>query len=139
MRSCRKRYHPHPRRTVSTVSAWGQRVGEEKPKYLALLVDTVNLGPSGVTTLQLDAGTSETSPQNIGGFPGMVVRDLAVDVVGDVSFRDAVRTGGGDPGHDRSKVTKEVTVIGRQGTTGESELSLAIVREEGVRVLQESD
>jgi len=69
----------------------------------------------------------------------MVVRDFAVDVMGDVSFRDAVRTGGGDPGHDRSKVTKEVAVISRQGTTGESELSWAIVREKGVGVLQESD
>jgi len=69
----------------------------------------------------------------------MVVRDLAVDVVGNVSFRDAMRAGGSDPGHDRSKVTKEVTVISRQGTTGESELPWAIVREEGVGMLQESD
>ena len=53
----------------------------------------------------------------------MVMRDLAVDVVGDVSFRDAVRAGGSDPGHDRSKVAEEVTVVSRQGTTGESELS----------------
>jgi len=106
---------------------------------LALLIDTVNLGPSRVTSLQLDTGTSETSPQSIGGFPGMVMRDLAVDMVGNVSLRDTVCAGGGDPGHDRSKVAKEVTVVSRQGTTGESELSWAVMREEGVGVLQESD
>jgi len=69
----------------------------------------------------------------------MVMRDLAVDMVGDVSLRDAVGAGGSDPGHDRPEVTKEVTVISRQGTTSESELAGAIMREEGIGVLQESD
>ena len=112
---------------------------QEKAKYLALLVDTVNLGPPRVTSLQLDTGTSETGPQSIGGFPGMVMRDLAVDMVGDVSLRDAVGTGGSDPGHERSKVAKEVTIISGQGTAGESDLSWTIMRETGVGVLQESD
>ena len=67
------------------------------------------------------------------------MRDLAVDVVGDVSLRDTMGAGCGDPGHDRSKATKEVTVIGRQGTPRESELGSTIVREEGVGMLQESD
>ena len=62
-----------------------------------------------------------------------------MDMVDDVSLRDTVRAGGSDPGHDRSKVTKEVTVMSRQGTTGESELPRTIMREEGVGVLQESD
>jgi len=69
----------------------------------------------------------------------MVMRDLAVDMVGHVSLRDTVGAGGSDPGHERSKVTKEITVIGGQGTAGESELSWTIMREEGVGVLQESD
>jgi hypothetical protein len=67
------------------------------------------------------------------------MRDLAVDVVGDVGLRDTVRAGGSDPRHSRSKVTKEVTVISRQSATGESELSRTIMREEGVGMLQESD
>ena len=69
----------------------------------------------------------------------MVVRDLAVDMVGDVSLGDTVRAGGSNPGHYGSEVTKEVTVISRQGTTGECKLAHTIMREEGVGVLQESD
>jgi hypothetical protein len=110
-----------------------------KLKYLALLVDTVNLTPSRVASLQLNTGASEASSQSISGFPGMVVRDLAVDVVGDVSLGYTMRAGGGDPGHDKSEVTKEVTIICRQGTTGESELASTIMGEEGIGVLQESD
>ena len=116
----------------------GRSIRKEK-KYLALLVDTVNLTPSGIASMQLDAGACETSPQGVGGFPGMIMRDLAVNVVGNVSLRDAMGAGGSDPGHDGSEVTKEVTIVRRQGTTGESELASTIVREEGVGVLQESD
>jgi len=65
--------------------------------------------------------------------------DLAVDVVGNVGLRDAVSTGSRDPGHDGSKVAKQVTIVGRQGTTRESKLASAIVREEGIGVLQESN
>ena len=82
-------------------------------EYLALLVHTVNLSPSSVASLKLDTGTSETSPQSIGGFPGVVVRDLTVDMVGDMSLRDTVGAGGSDPGHERSEVTKEVTIVCR--------------------------
>lgn len=67
------------------------------------------------------------------------MRDLAVDMVGDVSLRDTVGAGSSDPGHDRPEVAKEVTIISRQGSTGESELASPIVRDEGVGVLQESD
>ena len=65
--------------------------------------------------------------------------DLAVDMVGDVSLRDTVRAGGGDPGHDGSEITKEVTIVSCQGAAGESELAGAIMRDKGVRVLQESN
>jgi hypothetical protein len=108
-------------------------------KYLALLVDAVNFTPSSVATLEVETGTSETSPQSITGFPCVVMRDLAVDMVSDVSLRDTVCAGGSDPGHDGSEITEEVTVISRQSATGESELAGAIMRDEGVRVLQESD
>lgn len=60
-------------------------------------------------------------------------------VVGDVRLRDPMGAGGSDPGHDRSEVAKKVTIIGRQGTTGEIELGRTIMREEGVGVLQECD
>jgi hypothetical protein len=69
----------------------------------------------------------------------MVMRDLAVNVVGNVGLGDTVRAGGSDPGHDGSKVAKEITVVSSQGTTGEGKLSRTIVREEGIRVLQECD
>ena len=106
----------------------GQRDEQRESKYLALLVYTVNLSPSRVASLQLDAGTSETSPQSITGFPGMVVRDLAVDMVSDVSLGDTVCAGGSNPGHYGSEVTKEVAVISRQGTTGECKLAHTIMR-----------
>jgi hypothetical protein len=62
-----------------------------------------------------------------------------VDVVGNVSLGDTMCACGSDPGHDRSEITKEITVIGRQGTTGEGELARTIMGEEGVGVLQEGD
>ena len=67
------------------------------------------------------------------------MRNLAVDMVSDVSLRDTMGAGGSDPGHGRSEVAKEVAIVGRQGTTREGELASAIVREEGVCMLQESD
>ena len=69
----------------------------------------------------------------------MVVGNLAVNMVGDMSLRDTVRAGGGDPGHDGSEITEEVTIISGQGTTGKSELAGTVMRKEGVSVLQESD
>jgi len=69
----------------------------------------------------------------------MVMRDLAVDMVSDVGLRDAVGTGGTNPGHNGSEVTKEIAIVGRQGTTGEGELARTIMWEEGVSVLQERD
>ena len=65
----------------------------------------------------------------------MVMRDLTVNMVGDMSLRDAVGTGGSNPGHERSEVTKEVTIICCQGTTRERKLALTVMREEGIGVL----
>ena len=42
----------------------------------------------------------------------MVMRDLAVDVMGDVGFRDTMGAGGSDPGHDGSEITKEAAIVG---------------------------
>jgi len=106
---------------------------------LALLVNTVNLSPPSVASLKLDTGTSETGPQGIAGFPGIVMGDLAMDVVSDVSLGNTMCAGGSNPGHNGSEVAKEVTIISRQGTTGKSKLARTIMREERVGVLQEGD
>jgi len=65
----------------------------------------------------------------------MVVRDLTVDMVGDMSLRNTVGAGGSNPSHERSEVTKEVTIVCCQGTTGERKLALTIMGEEGVGML----
>lgn len=106
---------------------------------LALLVNTIDFCPSRIASLQLDAGTSKTSPQGIGGIPGMVMRDLAVDVVGNMGLRDTMCAGSGDPAHDGSEIPKEAAIVGRQGTTGKSELARTIMGKERVGVLQERD
>ena len=67
------------------------------------------------------------------------MRDLAVDMVGDVGLRDTMSAGGSDPSHGGSEVTKEVTVISGQGTAGEGELADTIMWNEGVGVLQKRD
>ena len=67
------------------------------------------------------------------------MRDLAVDVVSNVGLRDTMCAGPSDPGHNGSKAAKEITIVGSQGTSGEGKFGGAIVREEGIRVLQECD
>lgn len=62
-----------------------------------------------------------------------------MNVVGDMSLRDTMCTGGTNPSHDGSKITKEITIIGRQSPTGEGELACTIMGKEGVGVLQECD
>lgn len=69
----------------------------------------------------------------------MVMRDLAVDMVGDVGLRDTMRAGSSDPGHDGAEVTKEVTVVGGQSTAGEGELAGTIMGKKGIGMLQERD
>jgi len=86
----------------------GVRGGSQTGRWtnLALLEDTINLSPPRVTSLKFDTSACEASPQRIGGFPGIVMGDLAVDMMGDVSLRNTMGAGGSDPGHDRTKVTK---------------------------------
>ena len=105
----------------------------------ALLEHAVHLRPATGPALELDAGLSEAAAQGSGGLPCVVVGDLAVDVVEDVSLRDAVGGGGTDPAHEAAKVTEEVAVKSGQSTTGEGELGGTVVGQQGVGVLQESD
>lgn len=67
------------------------------------------------------------------------MRDLAVDVMGDMGLRDAVGGEGSNPGHEGSKLAKEFAIHGGESTTGESELSGTVMREQRVGVLKERD
>lgn len=69
----------------------------------------------------------------------MVVRNLAGDVVENVSLGDTVSSSGTDPTHDTAEIAKKVTVEGSQSTTGEGELGCTVVGENGVGVLEERD
>lgn len=69
----------------------------------------------------------------------MIVRNLAVDVVGNVRLRDTVSSPSADPAHDAAEVAKKVSVEGGESTTGESELVSTVVGEERVGVLEERD
>lgn len=69
----------------------------------------------------------------------MIVRNLAVDVVGNVRLRDTVSSPSADPAHDAAEVAKKVSVEGGESTTGESKLVSTVVGEERVGVLEERD
>ena len=49
----------------------------------------------------------------------MVMRDLAVDVMEDMSLGNPVSSRSTNPAHDRTKIAKEVAVESSKGTTGE--------------------
>ena len=69
----------------------------------------------------------------------MVVRDLAVDVVEDMRLGDAVRGPRADPAPDAAEVAEEVAVERRERAALERELGGAVVRDDGVGVLEEGD
>jgi hypothetical protein len=106
---------------------------------LALLVDTVDLSPSTRATLVLHSLLSEELLESSRSFPSIVVRNLAGDVVKDVSLRDTVGSVCTEPSHDWAKVTKKVAIQGGEGTTGEGKLGSTVMREERVGVLEEGD
>jgi len=65
------------------------------------------------------------------------MRDLAGDVVQDVSFTDTMGDCRTQPRWDATQITKELTVKRREGTTGEGELGGTVVGKEGVGMLEE--
>lgn len=70
--------------------------------------------------------------ESSGSLPGVVVRDLAAEVVSDVSLSDSV--------HEvRADGTKEVSVDGAESATDEVPLVGAVVRELRVGVLKVGD
>lgn len=67
------------------------------------------------------------------------MRDLARNMVRNVRLGDTVRRARADPAHDAPQVPKERPVERRQRTARERELARTVVRQDGVRVLQEGD
>ena len=106
---------------------------------LALLEHTVDLGPASGAAAEVDAVLGKALAERIGRLPGMIVGDLARDVVENVRLRDAVRRKGTEPAHHAAEVTEEVAVEGSERSTGESELRSTVVGQDRVGVLEESN
>lgn len=67
------------------------------------------------------------------------MRNLARDVVKNVSLGDTVGSMSTNPGEERAEVSQGVTVKGSKSTTGKVELGSTVVGKEGIGVLEESD
>jgi hypothetical protein len=87
----------------------------------------------------VDTTASEEITKRICGIPSMIMRNLAVDMMGNMRLRDTVSGESSNPSHERAEFTEEITVHGGEGTTRESEFSRAVMREEGIGMLKESD
>lgn len=109
---------------------------------LALADNPQSLAPSTGVALDEDSVPSQALVDSITGLPGVVVGDLAADVVGDVSLGDTVSGGGADPSGnlaDDARSAHEFTIEGRESTTGEGEGGGLVVRKSRVGVLEEGD
>src|SRR5258708_28153227 len=69
----------------------------------------------------------------------MIMRDFTGNVVQNMGFRDTVGCVGSDPTHYASKISKKITVQGREGTSGKGEFLCTIVRKKRVGVLQKGN
>jgi hypothetical protein len=67
------------------------------------------------------------------------MRNLARNVVYDMSLRDTMSCVSSNPTHDLSTVTQKVAVERSQSATRECELRRTVVRENGIGMLQECD
>ena len=67
------------------------------------------------------------------------MRDLAADVVKNVRLRDSVGSVGPKPAHNRTKISEEVAIQRAQRAAGEVVCFRAVVREQGIGMLQEGD
>lgn len=105
--------------------------------YFALLVNTVTFRPSTCIALNLHAGALQLSFQDCGRFPCVVVRNLACNVMEDVSLRDTVGGKCTDGTHNGTKITEEIAIQCRQSTTRESVGRSAVMGEQRIGVLEE--
>jgi hypothetical protein len=112
---------------------------------LALPEDTDDFTPSTRSRLSLQTSRGKASAEGISGFPSIIVRDLAANVVQDVSLGDSVRRRSANHAPDLAttnppgSTTEQGTINGSEGTTGEGELGSTVMGNEGVGVLEESD
>jgi hypothetical protein len=67
------------------------------------------------------------------------MRDLAGDMVQNVCLGDTVCSMSTEPSHQLAAVTEKVAVHGSESTTRESKLGWAVVRKQGVGMLEEGD
>ena len=81
----------------------------------------------------------EALAEGIRRLPGVVVWDLARNVVCNMGFRDTVSGHRTEPGHDTAKVAEEAPVKRSKGTARERELGSTVVGQNGVGVLEEGD
>lgn len=89
--------------------------------------------------MKVDSRLSKSSSQSIAGLPGIVMGNLAANVVEDVGLGDTVSSSGTEPSSNWTKITEEATVECRESTTGESEFRSTVMGEERVGVLEEGD
>jgi hypothetical protein len=113
--------------------------GNEKKIYLACSEYSVNLSPTPSFAVELDARAFERLAQCITSLPGIVMGNLARNVVQNVSLRDTVGHSCTKPGRDATKIAEETAVESGERTTGESELRGAVVGKDGVGMLEERD
>ena len=67
------------------------------------------------------------------------MRNLAGDVVQNMSLGNTVRRMSTDPAHEAAEVTQKAAVQSGKSSASEGELRSTVVREERVGVLQEGD
>lgn len=67
------------------------------------------------------------------------MRDLAGNVVQDMSLRDTMSCVSPNPSHDLATVTQKTAIERSQSATRECELWRTVVREKGIGMLQERD
>ena len=69
----------------------------------------------------------------------MIMRNLAGNMVQDVSLRDTIGCMGTDNSHGTSEVTQKAAVESSEGTASKGEFRSTVVGQEGIGVLQEGD
>jgi len=69
----------------------------------------------------------------------MIMRNLAGNMVQDVSLRDTIGCMGTDSSHGTSEVTQKAAVESSEGTASKGEFRSTVVGQEGIGVLQEGD
>lgn len=65
--------------------------------------------------------------------------NLAADMVKNMRFGNTMCRESTKPCTDRAKIAEQVTIVGRQSTSYESELGRTVMRKERVGMLEESD